>query len=193
MMKKYLSVLFALLLTACVEGPPAGTPMDLTFDNMKPLEINAARIEVVDKYVPPMRDPNIEHKFRPTPYAAARKLIEKQLQPVGMENTLRAVIEDASVVREELPTQTGVMDYFHQEPSEKLKAKILVRFELVNPAAPDIVLGHAEVIARRDKTLMESISPAERDRATYGLTSDLMDDLNDGLRSIVLNTFGRKF
>ena len=58
--------------------------------------------------------------------------------------------------------------------------------------APDIIIGHAEVVARRDKSLTEGISPAERDHAYFALTEDLMDDLNDGLKSIVKNTFGMK-
>ncbi len=180
-------------LTGCMEGPPVSTPPDMTFANFQPLPINAAKIEVVDNYKPPMQDPNVEHSFRTPPYVAAERLLKKQLVAAGNDNVLRAIIEDASVVSEELPTTKGFMGAFTQEPSERLKAKVLVRFELVNPRAPDVVLGHAEVIAKRDKSLMESISPADRDRAYFSLTEDLMDDLNDGMRSIVKNTFGKKY
>jgi hypothetical protein len=179
-------------LSGCEEGPPVSTPPEMTFDNLQPLQINAEKIEVVDNYKPPLQDPNVEHTFRTPPYTAAEKLLKKQLVPAGNENTLRAIVEDASVVREELPITRGIAGAFMQEPAEKLKAKVLVRFELVDPKAPDIVIGHAEVIARREKSLMEGISVADRDRAYFALTEDLMDDVNDGLRSIVKNTFGKK-
>lgn len=191
-MRKYIALLGVLLLAACVEGPPVSTPPDMTFDNLKPVEINAAKIDVIDSYKPPLQDPNVEHTFRTPPYVAAEKLLKKQLVATGTENTLRVIIDDASVIRVELPTTKGFMGLFVQEPAERLKAKMLVRFELVDPKAPDIIIGHAEVVARREKSLMEDISPAERDQAYFTLTEDMMDDLNDGLRTIVKNTFGKK-
>ena len=195
-MKIYVALfgLFALVgLSGCVEGPPAGTAPDMTFANLQPLAINAAKIEVVDSYKPPLQDPHVEHTFRTPTYVATEKLLWKQLIAAGPENVLRATIDDASVVREEIPKTKGFMSYFTQQPAERLQAKVLVRFELISSADPGIVLGHAEVIAKRNKTLMEGISPADRARAYFTLTEELMDDLNDGMRSIVVSTFGKKY
>jgi hypothetical protein len=191
-MKMLIAVAVALVLAGCVEGPPASTPPDMTFANLQPLRINAARIDIVDSYKPPMGDPNVEHTFRTPPYIAAGNLLRKQLVAVGGENALRAIIQDASVVREEIPHDSGLFTSLVPQPAWRLKAKVLLRFELYNPAAPDIVIGHADVIARREKTLMEGISPSVRDRAYFSLTQDLMNDLNDGMRTIVQNTFGIK-
>lgn len=192
MMKKFLACLAALLLAACVEGPPVSTPPDLTFANLQPIQVNAAGVDVVDNYKPPLRDPNIEHTFRLPTYVALERLLRHQLVAAGSENTLRAIIEDASVTRTELPQDKGFMSYFEQQPVARLQAKVLVRFELVDPKAPDIVIGHAEVVARREKVLTEGMSPAERDQAYFNLTEDLMDEVNDGLKSIVAGTFGKK-
>ena len=127
-------LLMTLVLTACADGPPVSTPPDMTFDNLKPVEINAAKIEVIDSYKPPLQDPNVEHTFLTPPYVAAEKLLKKQLVATGTENTLRVIIDDASVIR------AGTADHqrasratFVQEPAERLKAKVLVRFELVDP------------------------------------------------------------
>lgn len=195
-MKPFFAFLLALTMTAtlagCVDGPPSSLPPGLSFDNYQTIDVNAAKVEVVNNYKPSMRDPYIEHTFRTTPYAATEQLLKRQLVAAGTENTLRATIEDASVTREELPVQKGFTDIFVREPSEKLKARVLVRFELVSPTAPDIVLGHADVVAKRERTLLEDLSPAERDQTYFMLTKDLMDDLNDGMRSSVRNTLGRK-
>ena len=192
-MKNFVALLGLLFLAACVEGPPVSTTPDLTFANFEPIQVNAASVEVIDNYKPPLRDPNVEHSFRLPPYAAAARLLRHQLVAAGSANTLRAVIEDASVIREEIPQDKSFTGYFTQQATARLKGKMLVRFELVDPKAPDIVVGHAEVVARREKTLMEDMSPADRDVATFTLTSDLMDDVNDGLKSIVKGTFGKKF
>ena len=180
------------LLTGCVESMPDTHPPELTFANYQPVDLDVASIDVRDDYKPPMQDPNIEHTFPTPPYVAAKKLVKQQLIPAGSANALRVIIEDASVIREELPVEHGILDAFTRQPSERLRAKVLLRFELYSPQAPDIVLGHAEVIAKRTKTLLEDTSIADRDHAYFSLTEDLMDDLNDGLRSIVKNTFGKK-
>ena len=189
--KSFLSgLVFALLLAGCVEGPPSGNAPDLTFANFTPVNLNVASIEVRNDYKPPMREPNVEHLFKTPPYTSAENLVRKQIVAAGTEHILRVVIEEASVVREELPVTKGFWGKLTEEPSERLKAKVSLRFELVDVAAPDIILGHAEVLAKRNKMLMEGISLADRDRAYFSLTEDLMDDLNDGLMTVVKNTFG---
>jgi hypothetical protein len=192
MMKNVIALLGVLLLAACAEGPPVSTTPDLTFANLQPIEVNAASIEVVDDYRPPLLAPNVEHTFRLPPYTAAERLLRHQLVAAGSANTLRAIVEDASVISQEIPQDKGFMSYFTQQATERLKANVLIRFELVDPKAPDIILGHAEVVARREKTLNEGMSPADRDLAAFTLTNDLMDDVNDGLKSIVKGTFGKK-
>jgi len=192
-MKNFIALLGVLLLAGCAEGPPITTTPDLTFANLQPISVNASSVDVIDDYKPPLRDPNIEHSFRLPTYTALERLLRHQLIATGTENELRAIIEDASVVREQLPQDTGFMSYFEQQPAVRLKAKVLIRFELVDPKAPDIVLSHADVIANREKTLMDGLSPADRDQAYFTLTEDLMNEVNEGLESIVKSSFGKKY
>lgn len=189
----FLCLFVAAILSGCVatsQGVPR--PPEMTFDNFHKVELDVARINVRNAYRPPMKDPHIEHLFPTPPYAAVEHLVKKQLVAAGDDRVLNVIIDDASVVREELTVQKGLWNVLTREPDVRLKAKVLLRFELVNPKAPDIVLGHAEVMARRTRTLLEGTSVADRDRAYFDLTEDLMDDLNDGLRTVVKNTFGKK-
>ena len=192
MMKNVVALLGLLVLVGCVDGPPVSVTPDMTFANLQPVQVDAASVDIVDNYKPPLRDPNVEHTFRLPPYVTVERLLRHQLVAAGTANTLRAIVEDASVVRDEIPQEKGFTSYFTQQATERLKAKVLVRFELVDPKAPDIVLGHAEVVARREKTLMEGMSVADREQAQFSLTEDLMNDVNDGLGSIVKGTFGKR-
>jgi hypothetical protein len=192
-MRRIYAPLFALLaLAACAEGPPVSSPPDMTFANLRPFEINAAKVEVINNYRPPLQAPNVDHAFRTPPAVATEQLIKKQLLPVGHENVLRAIIDDASVVSEEIEQPDGFVNALMDREDARLKGKILVRFELVSPLAPDVVLGHAQVLAKREKTLVDGVSLAERQRVYHSLTEDLMDNLNDGMRAIVVSTFGVK-
>ena len=190
-MKILLSLFAVLLLSACVEVAPDTRPPDMTFENYSPVVLNVAKIEVIDRYHPPLREPNIEHNFPLSPAAAAKKLAEKILVAAGTRDILHVYIEDASVVREEILQENKIWDIFDHKPAERLKAKVLLRFELVSFDAPDIVIGHAEVIAKRNKELLRGISMADRDRAYFSLTGDLMDDVSDGMKNVVRSTFGK--
>ncbi|MCK4944810.1 MAG: hypothetical protein KAS59_00925 [Alphaproteobacteria bacterium] len=185
-----LSVVF--LLSGCVGAPPATTQPDMTFANFTPIQLDVVAVEILGDYKPPLREPNIEHTFSTPLYVVIENLMKKELIASGSENVLRVIIEDASVVREKLPVTTGFRDVFLVEPSERLNASVLLRFEMVNRLSPDVVLGHAEVSAKRTRTLMEDASLADRDRAYFGMTEDLMCDLNNGLMTVVKNTFGKK-
>lgn len=181
--------LVALALAACAMPDPATTP-DLSLAGVQPVRLNVAAIEIAEAYRAPMGPPNVDHLFKTPPAAATRALLGHALVAAGPMNTLRAVIEDASVVNEDLPVDNSALGKFKREPSNIYRARVAVRFELFDPAAPDIVLGRAEVTATRNRTLMKGDTLAERDRAAYEMTRDLMQDVASGINTIVKNTFG---
>lgn len=191
-MKRILALLTLIVAAAACTPQEGGAVPGLNFTGFAPVSLDVAKIEVRDDYRPPMRAPNVDHLFRTPPDAAVRDLLARVLTPGGASNTLRAIVQDASVVDKKLKVTPGVLGTFSREPSDRYEAKVMLRFELFDPAAPDIVLGHAEVIARRSRTLMNSDSPADRDRAAAELTQDLMKDVEDGLQTVVKNTFGTK-
>jgi len=188
----FLCLPIVLLLSACAGSPSATVQPEMTFADLRPFELKVAKIEVRDDYKPPMKAPNVEHSFPVPPYISAENLLKKQLVAAGGGDVLRVMIKDASVVREELPVTEGFWGAFKREPAEKLKAQVIVGFELANEQAPDIVTGTAEVAVRRSKTLLEDASAADRDSAYFALTEELMHDLNKGLAEVIEKSFGKK-
>ena len=185
---KAMMVGMALLLAGCTEGPPETQTPVLTFSQMQPISINVAQVVVQDKYTSAMKEPYVEHLFKQTPAAAARELVGKQLSPRGPDRLLRVVIEDASVIKEDLKSDDSFMGLFTYEQTERYKGRVALRFELLRNASSDFVLGHAEVVADRVITLMEDASPAEREMAFFRMNEGMMQDLYKGLQT----TFGRE-
>jgi hypothetical protein len=184
--------LFVILaLAGCGAPPSSSRSPELTFANLQPVALNVAKIEVRDDYKPPLKEPNVEHLFQTPLYAAAENLLKKQLAAAGHDDILRVIITDASVMRESLPMTKGFWGAFTHQPAERLKARVVVRFELASPQAPDIVIRHIELTAKRTKTLMDGLSIADRDNAYFSLTEDMMNDLNGGLTTMVKNSFGK--
>jgi hypothetical protein len=186
------TALTVLSLTACTQGVPQGAPPDLSFNTAQPVSLNVAAVEMKQNYVPSTQAPHVDYSFKTQPAVALNALLNRRLVAGGTSNTLRVIIEDASVIKEELPITTGFWGVMTQEPSARYVAHVAVKFELVDPAAPDIVLGRAQVTADRSRMIMKGASPAERDRAAEDLTADILADVSAGLDTIVRGTFGRQ-
>jgi len=192
-MKTAAALFAAFFLGSCAMAPPVPYPPELRFDAVAPVQLDAVEISILNKYVPPAKAPNVEHLFKTPPARAAEALIKKQLVPLsGSPHVLRVTIEDASVIREDLPLKRGVEGLLTQEAEARLSGRVLIRFELADASAPDIATGEAKVLATRTRTLLEGMTIAERDRAYYELTQELMKNVSDGLSTVVKSSFGIK-
>lgn len=179
-----------LFLTACSSDPAWHAPQ-MTYDNLAPVALNVAQVEVRDDYKPPMQAPNVEHTFQTPLYAAAENLLKKQLVAAGSANILRAIIQDASAVEEDLPIDKSFWGHFKKEQSKILKARVVVRFEMASAQAPDLVLSNMTMTAKRNLTLPEGASPSDREKAFFKLTEELTRDLSAGVNSTVKNVYGK--
>ncbi len=190
---KALALSVMLMLSACIDAPPASSPKtELTFAQMQSIPLHVARVEVIDEFKSPVSGGHVEHLFPIAPSVAVKDLLAKKLSAEGVDNILRVIITDASVKEEKLAVTEDFLGNFRREPSERYNARVALRFELVNEQAPDIVIGNASVIGQRTKTVLEDTSPADRDRAYLLLTEELMTDVYNGLDTVVRDTFGRK-
>lgn len=194
-MKKFCNALacavLALFLASCQDAPPSTAVPQLTFDVVRAVSLDVARVEVADKYRPPGSTPHVEHLFKLSPAAVVRRMAQEKLVPQGSLDTLRVVIEDASVVRKDLPVTEGVAGLFHKEPSETYHARVVVRFERLDEHS-GAVTGSATVTSERERTLLEDASPADRDMTFFRMTEDIMRDLDAEFSGIVRRTFGWK-
>ena len=184
----------ALALSACTTTAQAPAPQSLpalTFEQMQPVALNVAKIEVSDEFNTPVTEGHVEQLFPLSPASAAKNLAEKKLTAEGSGNILRVIIEDGSVKETKLPVGQDFWSNFSREPSERYDARVSLRFELVNEQAPDVVIGHASVVAERAKTVLEGTSPADRDRAWTEMTNEMMSDLYNGFDGVVRNTFAK--
>lgn len=178
--------------TGCSLSPPVSSVPELTFDQVRKVPLNVNRIDIIDNYQSPLKAPYAEQKFKQTPEHVATLLIQKQLQAAGGPNALRAIIEDASVIEEDLPQPRDATAMFARQPPKLYRAKVVVRFEMYDEAAPDIVLGNANLAVTRNKSVGGDISLAARDQAFFDLNEALMADLSSGLQTTIKETFGVK-
>ncbi len=193
MKMKFLAMFAAvLILAACQGAPPVTETPDLSFDTLPQISMNVARIEIVDAYQPPMKAPNVDHLFKLSPRQVARSVLEKQLVANGSVNTLRVTIEDASVVKKDLPVAQGFTGIFNNEESEGYTARVHLKFDLLAEDSPGHVLADAFVTSDRSQTLLEDSSPADRDMMFFTFDENIMKDIRQGVEGTVRRTFGWK-
>lgn len=181
----------SLSLSGCMTSPPMSMAQpDLTFAQYQGIPVNVAKVEVFNQYTPPMDGRHVESEFQTPPATAAENLAKAKLLATGTANILRVYIDEASVVMQKLPKDTGFMSTFVRQPSERYAARVALRFELVDATAPDIVIGRANISSDRTTTILENTSLADRDQAYLDLTEALMKDIYDGFVSTVQPNFG---
>ena len=191
MKMKWMAMFVAVsLLAGCQNAPPDTQTPQLVFDTLPQISMNVARIEIVDGYQPPMKAPNVDHLFKQPPREVARRVLEKQLVANGSNHTLRVIIEDASVIKKDLPVSQGFTGFFSNEEAEEYISRVSLKFQLIADDTADRVVADAFVLSERTQTLLEDSSPAERDMVFFTLDENIMQDLRKGIEGSVKRTFG---
>lgn len=186
-MKKTAALFAVLLLAACETAPPATVAPDVSLADLPKIALNVAHIEIDDRYSAPMKAPNVDHLFRQPPEKIAKDMIASMFEANGSYGTLRVVIEDASVIKRDLPVESGVMGVLKNEESEEYRSRVSLRFELVSDSGSS---RHATVTSDRLRTLLEDSSPADRDMAFFKISESIREDLRSGFTGVVKQTFG---
>ena len=129
---RWFFVLVGLMVAACSSTVTREPIPALTYGHLPPIEVLVARIEVIDEYQSPLREPNVEHTFPTPPAAAFRRWVEDRLRGVGQNNTLRVTIIDASALRVPLPATEGIEGLFTTDQVERIDATVEVLLEIVD-------------------------------------------------------------
>lgn len=162
----------------CSTEPPA-RHAELTFGHLQPLTLNVASIEVVSKYIPPMKAPNVEHRAQMPPYTAVRRWAKHRVVAGGVANRARMVILDASIREMPLKTTGGVRGLITTDQSERYEGRVAVLLEILEPRGRQ--LGFVTARAEQRKTVPENATLSDRERVWFELTEEMMRKLDKAL------------
>ena len=180
-------------LISCGDVPLQTQTPELTYSHLGSFRLDVSEIQIVNKFVPKMSLPNIEHLMPLAPALAAKSWAEDRLRKEGGSGR-RAIftILDASVVKSSLRQKNGVRGTFTIDQSERYKASVKVRLEIFNLDGSSA--GAVEAASWRSRTVPENITLNDRDKIWFHLTEAVINELNTELeRSIpkFLNDFVR--
>ena len=175
---------------ACSSTPPAQNFPPVTYSQLGTIPLDVRSVEVVWAYSMPYAPPNVEHLFPTPPGVAAERWAKDRLKPVGREGVAKFIIRDASVVQQKLSKTGGVAGAFTTDQSDRYVATL--RVELV--ANDDVGAREGKVTAGADltQTVAENATLNDLERTWYGMSQQLMKQLNDQLESGI-KTYLRPF
>ena len=175
------------LLAACSTPPPRPVFPDIRFTTEMPLQLDVASLDVQQAYQMPFRAPNVEHLFPVPPSRALENWARDRLKPVGHAGQAVFTIRNASVIQTELPTQQGITGAFTTQPSERYDLSIQASLTIIENG---LQVRTATVTTTRSQSLLQGITPNDRDRAFYDMTKAAMADFDKQMESEIRNTFG---
>jgi hypothetical protein len=150
---------------------PVMRPFD--YSHLTVIRLDVAQVEVVDQWVPPRAPPNVDHRAPVEPREALRRMLTDRVQAWGRQGRARAIIEEASLIEERLPRQTGLGALFSTQPSERYVLTLTARLEVEGPEGRR---GSAQATVTRTRTVLEGTSLAAREAVWYEMLRSAMDD-----------------
>jgi hypothetical protein len=172
--RRTLLLALPLAASACASGPPAALPPLVTgYRHLTPIRLNVAEVEVLN---PGPATTRVDEPAPVQPAAEMVRMAEERLVATGTEGQARFVVQTAEFRREQLAGQGGIVGLFSGDPGERLTVRLQGRLEIL--AADGRRAGFVEAEARRQRTLPDGTSDADRRRAAEEVVRQSMDELN---------------
>jgi hypothetical protein len=164
----------AMPLAACETPPPPQKLPEITFKHLAPIKLNVATVDIVVRYRPPMKAPNVDHVFPTPPLKALRTWAADRIKAVGRSGKAEFVIDVASAVEQPLQKKTGFTATFTKQQE--------ARYDLLVEASIEVSDGlkHDRAVARASRfiTTREDVTLTQRDRIWFDETEKLMAEFN---------------
>ena len=164
------------LLTACESPLKEVKYPDLRFTHLPVIQLDVARIEIVEQYRSPLQAPYVEHELPLAPARAMRNWARDRLRAAGQSGVAKFIIVDASVKAEALRKKKGLKAAFTLDQAARYDARLEAKLEV--EVAAGLGKGFATATATRDRTMPEKVSINERDDILYGFVEAAANDFN---------------
>src|SRR5690348_3352934 len=189
---KFVAIALLAGLAACDTVPPRPTYPDIHFTNETPIRLAVSAVDMRNDYKPTFRSPHVEHLFPVPPAQAAENWARDRLQAGGGAASARFTIRDASVIETPLPKKSeGISGAFKKEATERYDATLSATLEIVD--ARGFALRTVSAKVARSQSVLEGITPNERDQTWYDMTKALMADFDQQMSAEISSNLGGYF
>jgi hypothetical protein len=165
-----------LALAACSAPATQQRFPELTYGHHGVINLDVARIEFNNAYLPPLRAPNVEHLAPANPSLVMERWVRDRLRATGVTGEARVVLRDAKIVESKLAVQGGVKGMFTTDQGYRYDCSIEVEIQIRD--ANNVQRGFAKAQAARSRTVAEDATLAEKDKVLFDLVEATMTEIN---------------
>jgi hypothetical protein len=181
-----------LVLTACESAPPRPNFPDIHVTGATPIRLAAGGVDIRNDYKPSFQPPHVEHLYPIPPAHAMENWARDRLVAAGGNARAVFTISDASVVETELKKkEEGITGAFTKEPAQRYDATVEATLSIIDERSAPV--RTVTVKAFRSQTVLEGITPNEREQAWYDMTKALMNDFDRQMSAEISAHFGGYF
>ncbi len=180
MMKKWLVAFIGVfLLSGCLQtAVPTQQLPEITFQHLKALPLNVAKIEMVDETAQAVTasGKHVEQRFPTSPKRAVSNWVRDRLKAYGTTGLARITLKEASAVEEKLTKKTGLTGFFTDDQSERYTTRVNVRLDLFDDNGN--LRKTASAQASRHSSVAEDYSLLQREKVWFDLVEKMMVDFD---------------
>ncbi|MGE5539201.1 MAG: hypothetical protein ACM30I_11325 [Gemmatimonas sp.] len=179
----------AAAVAGCAMPPTKQTFPALTYAHKGAMVFNASNVEVVQTYIPPMKEPNIDHLAPVQPAAAMMQWGRDRLKAGGGPYKVRMTVTDGRIVDTPLPIEGGIRGSLTRQQSDRYTATVAAEIVVSDERGQQV--GFVRTNAERSRTVAEGTPPAERDKVLFDLTEQVMNDMDARLEAAIREHLAR--
>jgi hypothetical protein len=179
----FLALLALLAVSACEMPPQKQAFPALTYAHKGPIVFNVGSVDVVSRYISPMKAPNVEYLAPVPPNQALMQWARDRLRADGGPGLVRFAVTDARIVDVPLPLEGGIRGSLTRQQSDKFVATLAAEITVLD--AQGVQRGFVRANAERSRTISEGTPPAERDKVLFELTESVMNDMDANLEQAI--------
>ena len=187
----FIALCFAATLAACESPLQKVNYPELRFNHLPAINLDVAKIIIVEKYRAPLRAPNVEHEIPLAPATAMANWARDRLRAVGtvsMGGTATFTILNASVTAQALAKKPGLKAAFTYDQAARYETKLSARLDI--ETAGGLGKGIATAKASRQRTTPENLTTNERDDVLYSFVEAAATDFDRVMTQNIDNHLG---
>lgn len=155
----------------------------------RPYFVNAQQIIVENRYDPLANAKDVSSTFPTPPDIAIKRYAETRLHHAGAQGTLRFVIHDASVFKDDMDSEVEVARWLGADRRTRYTAHIRIGlYRDTDSVASGIGAPGAELRAERTLTVPSGLSLDDRDHRVQAFLVQLLADVDNAVTDSLDNT-----
>lgn len=178
---RFFMIPLVLLSLAACQTTTLPAPPKFSASAYDPMALNARKLDIVNNWQMPMKDPYQEHLLSPNPTDILNDWASRILLPAGGSGELTLDVIEASVTLTELAKSEALLDSFSDQQESLVRVTYNVMLIWLQPVGGQ--QGAVEVRATASQTLPESARPADYDVAIQNTILAALAQLDNELRA----------